>query len=172
MECREGCLGAASRQADPRHRDLPHPRRGRQNDHQHRPPRRLLCHRQEGDRVLKGAVDGPRLRHEGRCNRRRLRTTHPHGGHQPPLHRRHGRSHPSAQPPRRADRQLPPAGQPTRPGSAHDHVGACARPQRSRTPRRRHRSGRAAQRCAAGIALRHHRRVGADGDPLPRRVDR
>ncbi len=48
---------------------------------------------------------GPVLRPEGRGHRRRPRPGDPHGGHQPPLHRRFPRHHRGAQPARRHDRQ-------------------------------------------------------------------
>ena len=43
---------------------------------------------QERGRGAARAVARPRVRHQGRRSRRRLRPGHPHGGHQPALHRR------------------------------------------------------------------------------------
>ena len=60
------------------------------------------------------AVAGAVLRHEGRGGRRRLLPGHPHGGHQPPFHRRLPRHRAGPQPAGRHARQPHPPRQ--RPG--------------------------------------------------------
>ena len=61
---------------------------------------------QKNDALPAGAVPGPRVRHQGRRGRRRLRPGRAHGGHQPPLYRRHPRHRRRQQPAGRHDRQL------------------------------------------------------------------
>ena len=58
--------------------------------------------RQEPRRCAARAQPGPRVRHQGRCCRRRIRPGHPHGGHQPALHRRLPRHRRGQQPARGA----------------------------------------------------------------------
>ena len=115
---------------------------------------------------------GPVVRHEGRRRRRRLCAGGADGGHQPPFHRRLPRHHLGAQSALGADRQ--------------PHLlGQCARhrqPPRRLAPRHGHERPRAArdrllarrrrQRLSARGRLRHHRRLGGDGDLLPRQGPR
>ena len=159
--------GQEERQADPGDRDNADAGRRRQ-DHDHgRLDRRAQSHRQEGDAVPARAVARALVRHEGGRRRRRLRPGGADGGHQSALHRRLPCHRLGAQSARGADRQ--------------PHIlGQCARhrpPPRGLAPRHGHERSRAArdrllarrrrQRLSARGRLRHHRRVGSDGDLLP-----
>ena len=97
--------GPARRQAGALHRHHSHSGRRRQDHHQRRSLHGPQQDRQEGDRHAARALAGPVLRHQGRSGRRRVRPGGPHGGHQPPLHRRHPRHHHGPQPVRGRARQ-------------------------------------------------------------------
>ena len=159
--------GQQGRQADPRHRHQPDAGRRRQDDDDGRPRRRPQPHRQEGDRLHPRGLARTEFRRQGRCCRRRLCAGRADGGHEPPLHRRFPRHHHRAQSAFGADRQphllgqrarhrhpprrLAPRHGHERPGAARDHLLA----------RRRR------QRLSARGRLRHHRRLGSHGDPVP-----
>ena len=115
----------------------------------------------------------PRLRHQGRRGRRRLRAGRADGGSQPPLHRRHardlGRQQPAGGLPRRARH----ARQRARHRPALDLVAALRRHERPRAAPDHHRPRRRHQRLAARDGLRHHGRLRGHGDPRARaRSDR
>ena len=160
--------GQQGRQADPRHRHQPDAGRRGQDDHDGRPRRRPEPHRQEGDRLHPRGLARAEFRRQGRCGRRRLCAGRADGGHEPPLHRRFPRHHHRAQSALGADRQPHLLGQRAR----HRH------PPRRLAPRHGHERPRAArdhllarrrrQRLSARGRLRHHRRLGSDGDPVPR----
>ena len=53
---------------------------------------------QIGKKAVLALRDPSRIRHQGRCSRRRLCTGRSHGGYQPALHRRYARHHCGKQP--------------------------------------------------------------------------
>ncbi len=121
--------------------------------------------------VSEGAVAGPGVRDQGRGRRGRVRPGRPDGGPQPPLHRGHPRDRRRQQPARGDPRRLDPARQPTPRGCAPGHLEARGRHERPRAAQGHDRPRRPRQRLSARDRLRHHRRVGGDGDPRrgPRR---
>ena len=130
-------------------------------------------------RIGKSAADLParafaraRVRDEGRRGGRRLRAGRADGGHQPAFHRRLPRDRGREQPARRADRQPHPSRQRVRHRRAPHHVEARRRHERSRAARDHGGARRRRQRLPAAGRLRHRRRLGGDGDLLPRRVAR
>ena len=160
--------GQQGRQADPGHRDQSDAGRRRQDDHHGRPRRRAEPHRQEGRGLHPRGLARTLFRRQGRRRRRRLCAGRADGGHEPPFHRRFPRHHHGAQSAVGADRQPHLLGQRTRhrypphrlaPRDGHERPGAA--PDRRLARRRR-------QRLSARDRLRHHRRLGGDGDPLPR----
>ena len=78
----------ARRQAHLSHRHHPHPRRRGQDHHHRGPDGRPAQNRQKRRSRPAGAVSGAGVRPQGRSHRRRLGAGGPHGGHQPPFHRR------------------------------------------------------------------------------------
>ena len=161
--------GQARRQAGPRHRDQPHAR-GRGQDHDHRGPRRR-AERSIGKKAmicLREPSLGPGVRHEGRRGRRRLCAGGADGGHQPPLHRRLQR-HPLANNLLAAmiDNHIHHGnelGFDVRRITWKRVLDMNDRALREITvgPRR------PGQRLPARGRLRHRRRLGSDGDLLPR----
>ena len=158
----------ARRPADPRHRGHADHRRRGQDDHHGRPRRRAQPHRQEGRHLPPRAVARPVLRHEGRGGRRRLQPGDPDGGHQPPFHRRLRRDRRRQQPPRGDGRQPHLLGQRARHRPAPRHLAARPRHERPGAPQYRLLARRRRQRLSPRGRLRHRRRVGGDGDLLPR----
>ena len=157
----------AQRQADPGVGDLADARRRRQ-DHDHRGPDRCAePYRQEGDALPARALARPLLRHEGRCGRRRLCPGRADGGHQPPFHRRLPRHRRGAQPAVGADRQSHLLGQCARHRRPPRGLAARHRHERPQPARDRLVAGRRRQRLPARGRLRHHGRLGGDGDLLP-----
>ena len=146
-------------------------RRGQ--DHDDRRPRAGdEAHREAfGDR-LAPTVDGPDVRHQGRCGRRRLQPGHPDGPAQPAPDRRLPRRHRRPQPAVGDARQPPPSGQRARPRSLQHHLAASARRQRPGAAQHRHRVGRQGRRHRPSDRVRHHRRLRGDGDPRPGDVAR
>ena len=118
------------------------------------------------------AVARPVVRHEGRRGRRRLRPGRPDGGHQPPLHRRLPRHHLGAQSAVGADRQPHLLGQRARHRLAPRRLAPRHGHERPRAARDRLLARRRRQRLSARGRLRHHRRLGGDGDLLPRQRPR
>ena len=160
----------AGRQAHPRHRHQPHAR-GRGQDHDHRRPgRRAQPHRQEGGDLPARALAGPRVRHEGRGGRRRLRPGGAHGGHQPALHGRLQRHRARQQPAGRDDRQPHQPRQRAGLRRAPHRVEARDGHERPGAARDHRLPGRAGQRLPARGRLRHRRGLRGDGDLLPRHV--
>ena len=169
---RQVAQGQEERQADPGHGDLADAG-GRGQDHDHgRPHRRAQPHRQEGDAVPARAVARAVVRHEGRRRRRRLRAGGADGGHQPPFHRRLPRHHLGAQPALGADRQPHLLGQRARHRLAPRRLAPRHGHERPRAARDRLLARRRRQRLSARGRLRHHRRLGGDGDLLPRQRPR
>ena len=115
-----------------------------------------------------GAVAGARLRHQGRRGRRRLCPGHPHGGHQPALHRRLPCHRRCEQPACRACwtthiQQGNELGIDVRRITwkrVRGHERPPAAPHRGRP-------GRQGQRRAARGRLRHHRGLRGHGHLLP-----
>ena len=147
-----------------------HARRRRQDHHQHRPVRRAEPHRQAGPRLPPRALAGALLRHEGRGGRRRLFPGHPHGGHQPPFHRRFPRRRAGPQPPGRHARQPHPPRQ--RPGhrSPPHRLEAGGGHERPGPAEHHRRPGGNQQLDAPRGRLRHHRGQRSDGLLLPLRI--
>ena len=158
----------ARRQADPGHRDQPDARGRRQDHHDGGPGRRAQPHRQEGGHLPARALARPRVRHEGRRRRRRLRAGGADGGHQPALHRRLQRHRARQQPARRADRQPHPPRQRARLRRAPHRLEARDGHERPRAARHRRLARRTRQRLPAPGRLRHRRRLRDHGDLLPR----
>ena len=113
---------------------------------------------------------GPVVRHEGRRGRRRLRAGGADGGHQPPLHRRLPRHHLGAQSAVGADRQPHLLGQCARHRLAPRRLAPRHGHERPRAARDRLLARRRRQRLSARGRLRHHGRLGSDGDLLPRQA--
>ena len=130
------------------------------------------AHRQAVGHRLAPTVDGSDVRHQGRCRRRRLQPGDPDGAAQPPPHRRLPRRHRRPQPAVGDARQPPPPGQRARPRPLQHHVAAGARRQRPGAAQHRDRVGRQGGRHRPPDRVRHHRRVGGDGDPRPGDVAR
>ena len=84
-----------------RHRDHPDAARRGQDDDHGRPRPGDEAHRQEADDQPPPTVDGPDVRHQGRCGRRRLQPGDPDGAAQPPPDRRLPRRDRGPQPARR-----------------------------------------------------------------------
>ena len=125
-------------------------------------------HRQEGAVLPARAESRPMFRRQGRRGRRRLRPGRADGGHQPPFHRRLSRHRRRQQPARRADRQSRLLGQRARARHAPHQLAPRRRHERPRAALDRLLARRRLQRFFARGRLRHHRRVGSDGDLLPR----
>ena len=96
----------------------------------------------------------------------------PDGGHQPPLHRRLPRHHLGAQSALGADRQSHLLGQRARHRLAPRRLAPRHGHERPRAARDRLLARRRRQRLSARGRLRHHRRLGSDGDLLPRQGSR
>ena len=111
------------------------------------------------------AVARPRVRHQGRRRRRRHDPGRADGGPQPPLHRRHPRDRRGQQPARRDARRVDPARQPAQDRRAARRLAPRAGHERPRAAQHRRRDRRPRQRLPARVGLRHHRRLGGDGDP-------
>ena len=122
-------------------------------------------HRQARGRVPARAVARPGVRHQGRRGRRRHDADRADGGPQPPLHRRHPRDRRGEQPARRDARRLDPARQPAQDRPAARRLAAGAGHERPRAAPDLDRPRRPRERLPARVGLRHHRRVGGDGDP-------
>ena len=161
------------RQADPGHRHQPDAARRGQDHHHDRPGRRPEPHRPQARRhSAPGAVAGPGLRPQGRGDGRRLGAGRAHG-------RRSTCTSPATSTP-----SPPPTTSWPRMLDNHVYWGnaldidppvpspgdACARRQRSRPAQDRGRGpGRRCQWRSARDRLRHHRRLGGHGRPVPRR---
>ena len=159
--------GQARRQDHRRHRHHPDAARRGQDGHRRGPLRVHERHRHQHHARPARAVPRAGLRHQGRRGRRRLLAAHPHGGPQPPLHRRHPRRGHRQQPAGRHDRQPPHARQRARHRPADHLVAARRRPERPRHARDRQRPRRPPQRPPAPDRLRHHRRLRSHGHPRP-----
>ena len=119
--------------------------------------------REEGDAVPARAVDGARVRREGRRHRRRLLADRADGGHQPPLQRRLPRRDRRAQPAGRGARRVDLQRQPAAHRSLVGDLAAHAGHERSRAALHGGRARRQDARRAAREPVRHHRGVGSDG---------
>ena len=115
---------------------------GRRQDHdEHRPVRRPEPDRQEERSCACASRSRALLRHEGRGGRRRLRPGRPHGGHQPPFHRRLPRHRAGPQPAGRDARQPHPPRQRAGHRSAAGRLESGGRHERPRPARARDRPG-------------------------------
>ena len=162
----------ARRQADPRHRHQPDAGGRREDDDDRRPRRRAEPHRQARRDLPARALARALLRHEGRRGRRRLCPGRADGGHQPPFHRRFPRHHLGAQSSVRDDRQPYLLGQRARYRYPPHRLAARHGHERPRASRDRLLARRRRQRFSARRRVRHHRRLGDHGDPLPRQGSR
>ena len=133
--------------------------RGRQDDDDRRPRAGDEPHRQAGHHRHTTAVDGPDVRHQGRCRRRRLQPGRAHGDVQPPPHGRHARRYGGAQHVVGDGGQPPLPGQRPRTRSAQHHLAAGARRQRPGAAQHRHRPRDQGRRRAPPDGFRHHGRL-------------
>ena len=140
---------APRRQAGPGHRLQPHGRRRRQVDRLGGPRRRAQPAGAEPRALHPRGVSGTRLRDQGRGGRRRPFAGRPHGGHQPPLHRRLPRDHLRARAPVGHARQPPLPSQQHGAGPPPHHLGPRGGHERPGSARRDRRAGRPLRRDPA-----------------------
>ena len=164
----ERLAGPSRRQARLRHRDDADQGRRGQDDDLGRADRGHGLHRPQPGPLPARAVGGPGVRDEGRGRRRRVRPGRPDGGPEPSLHRRHPRDRRRQQPARRDPRRLDPARQPAPHRRAAGDLEASRRHERPGAAAGDAGARRRRQRLPARDRLRHHRRVGGDGDPRGR----
>ena len=148
-----------------RHGDHPDAARRGQDDDDGRPRPGDEARRQAGRDQRPPTVDGPDVRHQGRCRRRRLQPGPADGTAQPAPHRRLPRRHVGAQPARRDGRQPPVPRQRAGPRPRQHHLAPRARRQRPGAPQHRGRDRPEGRRGDTPERLRHHGVVRGDGRP-------
>ena len=156
----------------PRHRHHAHRRRRREDDRLRGSRRRAAPGRHERRALHPRAEPRAGVRRQGGRRGWRVLPGDPDGRHQPPLHRGPARDHLGARAPLGGARQPPAAGEPAGDRPAPDHVAARRGHERPSPAEHRRRARGPDQRRAARGRIHDHRRLGGDGDLLPRREPR